>query len=131
MTKEELVDFCINAVGIPYNTSSNIKQHSIENGFNCFTWSAYLYSMYGLPNYKYPKNIKQLRKLHYKFTKEKTPQFLDAVVFYHIELGEKHVGIMLDEHNMTHCSSLTNGVSLADIRYRPWVSSLKGIYRHS
>lgn len=67
------------------------------------------------------------------FVKVQEPRFGDIAVFHGAEfLGNGfHLGVMLDYRKCIQCNPGTNGVGKIDISRPPWVSSLKGFYRHN
>lgn len=125
MEPKELLQYAREKVGTMYK---NEPPFSLEHGFNCLYWADHLYRIFGID----PGIFEMTRQFRTKFTKlndDIVPQFLDVPLFYLDTLGQRHVGVMLTETIMSHCSSTTNGVSIAYIDRLPWSGSLKGFYR--
>ncbi len=101
--------------------------YSLEEGMDCFYWAEHIYNLYF--NTFYAKNV-TLLELRRKFIRVKqNPQFLDIPLFYTATLGRRHIGVMLNDHEMTQSSINTNGVAICDITKPPWKHTLKYFYR--
>jgi hypothetical protein len=118
-----ITNYALEHVGIPYK---NEPPYSLDEGFNCFYWADHLYKLIGID---IEHDMKITKALVSKFTKVEEPQVLDIPVFYINLLSTRHIGVMLDEFRMSHCSKGTNGVAVSDITRQPWKMMLKGIYR--
>ena len=57
-------------------------------------------------------------------------QFLDVAVFKAFGISRTHVGMMLNDRLMVHCSRQGGGVSIDDIRLPPWIDN-RGKIRHT
>ena len=112
-------------VGIPYKKE---PPYSLEKGVNCLAWVSHVYQMHGINLFA---KFNDLRYWREHFIKIKgTPKFLDIVLMYSVTIGERHVGVMLDDYRMTQSSSITNGVAICEISRNPWVNAIKGFYRY-
>jgi hypothetical protein len=131
MTQQELIKYLNSLIGVPYNRHTDYTTHSLETGFNCFTWCAFVYNLADKGDYKLARTFSDLRELHKYFQKVSPPyQFLDIALFTNKALEKRHIGVMLDQQYCIHCSSATNGVARADITRSIWANSLKDIYRY-
>lgn len=123
MDQEELIEHIRSLVvkKIPYKSE---PPYSLEEGFNCYAWSEYIYNLYEI---NVDKDIKGLRR-KFIIIKEK-PKFLDIPLFYAFVAGTRHIGVMLNDTEMSQCSHNTNGVAISDITRSPWRNTLKYFYR--
>ena len=112
-------------IGIPYKKE---PPFSIDIGINCLAWVGHIYELCGITLFKDFNNLRYWRE-HFTKINDK-PKFLDIVLFYSVIIGERHVGVMLDDYRMTQCSSITNGVAICEIERIPWNNATKGFYRY-
>jgi len=122
----DLVKFSMDHVGIPYK---NEPPYSIEQGFNCLEWAKTLYSLSDKNVQHSLDNLKLYTKQFRKLQSEEEPILLDIALFYVELVGERHIGVMLNNKTMSHCTKATNGVALSNITRQPWVREFKGFYR--
>jgi hypothetical protein len=130
--KNDFLEHIDTIIGCPYNKEAS-ETHSIQTGFNCFTFAAYVYNLHDIKVVNvFDNRYQSLKQLRLQFFKVPGPaQFLDIVVFYVSDLDTRHIGVMLDENYMVHCSSVTNGIARNDVRRIPWSACFKGFYRHA
>lgn len=119
----DIFKFTLDNIGIPYKKE---PPYSLESGFNCLSWGKLLYELSG-KNLKY--DIDNLKLCTRQFTKVEFPQPLDVALFYSDLIGARHIGIMLNDKSMSHCSQFTNGVAISDITRSIWLGTFKGFYR--
>lgn len=128
---EHLIKHINSLIGTPYKDN---PPYSIQEGFDCFSWCAYLWELFSKEKYVCPVDFSSLRDLRKVFIPiSDTPRIFDIALFSEIEemeLGERHIGLMMDHRIMLQCAKSTNGVSRADITRKPWSKALSGIYRH-
>lgn len=137
MTEPEIIIKVHELIGTKYSDDEDINHHSVENGFNCYSWGSYLFNLAHKEIKYLPDNIKGLRREFIKITKTdgngqcvllEPARFLDIPVFYLSDLDTRHVGVMLNPRQFTHCSKSSNGVSISELTR--WTVLLRDIYRH-
>jgi len=112
---KELENIAYNSVGIPYNEKDPAITHSLETGFNCYTWGVYLHALSGIAIKEMSDQFSFLRYLRHNFVEV---------------TGKRHVGVLLDNERFTHCSVNTNGVAVSKITTPPWSTILRKVYRY-
>jgi len=129
---KELENIAYNSVGIPYNEKDPAITHSLETGFNCYTWGVYLHALSGIAIKEMSDQFSFLRYLRHNFVEVtgKEYKMLDIPMFYFTSLGKRHVGVLLDNERFTHCSVNTNGVAVSKITTPPWSTILRKVYRY-
>jgi cell wall-associated NlpC family hydrolase len=92
--------------------------HDVSNGLYCWSFYRYAYKICGLG--ELPMDIYDARKYFVPRTNG-APRFMDIVVFRpHHFLGERHVGVMIDNEWMYHCSMMCSGIGRASIYRVPY-----------
>ena len=130
MTKDEFIAYIVSKQGTPFNTNRDLSTHSLETGFDCYTWVVHLYTLLGKELVGGPSQYTQLKDLRNQFEKVEKAEFLDIALFYGQMIEVRHMAIMIDPYRATHCSPITNGVSILEINRKPWVNTFKGFYRY-
>lgn len=118
-------NFIEDLIGIPYKKE---PPFSLELGMNCLAWVSHIYELCGIKIFKNFNNLRYWRENFNKVSDQ--PKFLDIILLYSTAIGERHVGVMLDNYRMSQCSSITNGVAICDITRMPWKHSIKGFYKY-
>lgn len=123
MEQQELINHLNLLVGVRYKEE---PPYSTEQGFNCLAFCEYVYKLYGRD-----VETSSLKKMRSQFIRVKPPfEFLDIPLIYLSVMDTHHVGIMLDETWMIHCSRATNGVGRTDITRAPWCNLIRRVYRY-
>lgn len=130
MDQKELTTYAKSLVGVPYNKSNNPANHSIKDGFKCYTFITYLLSLTGIMVGDLPTQFNFLRRFRNEFEEVDGFNYLDIPVFHLSEMETRHVGLMLNDYEFIHCSTATNGVAVNEIDKLPWNCLLRKVYRH-
>jgi len=86
----------------------------ITKGFGCWGWVWYFSKEYGLV---LPKESWKAQEEFQEV--EKPAQFLD-IIGYLAGRDKVHIGSMLNDHLMVHCSKTGGGVTIDDTTTPPW-----------
>ena len=121
-----IIDFCVAHVGIPYKQK---PPFSMELGYDCLEWCKIVYNLADIKVQHSLDDLKLYTKQFRKLDPSEPVKLLDIALFYVQLIGERHVGLMLDERTMSHCTIATNGVTISDISRYPWKQDFKGFYR--
>lgn len=97
-------------------------------GLGCYGFVVYFYRE--IPGINLPDDIFQANGMFDKVDGLSNAKYLDVPYFISNVDGKRHVGVLLDNRNIVHCSSSGNGVSKLDLLRIPYLLSMKSIHRY-
>lgn len=129
--KSSIISEMQKLLGLPYVDNS----FDIENGglycwgFFCWTYNV-ASEILGMPELVLKRDVYEAQVEFKLLDDSEERRFLDIVVLRDILVSVRHVGVMIDNRWMMHCSRTSNGVARAELTRDPFRSTGKHFGRH-
>lgn len=118
-------------LGLPYVEDSF---DPINGGLHCWGFFHWVFTLtaniLGIPGLKLPMDIYEAQESFKLLNESDDIRFGDIVVLRGEDISVRHVGFMLDNRWMMHCSKTSNGVARAELTRSPFRLLTKHFGRH-